>query len=455
MRGGRSLLLLMAVALGLGAYIYFVESERDPAATDAKEKVFTIDRTAVTELKIKSSSSSETTTLRRTGDAWEVVAPVVAPADSATVDAILSTLETVEVDRVLDENPSALAQFGLEVPAVEVTATAGGTAHSLALGIDTPTGTGLYARANGSPRLLLVPSFHKAALDKSTFDLRNRQALAVNRDTVDRVTLAPRGAPPIELHRDGVNWQLSVPVTARADFSPTDGLIGRLATAQMSSIVLEGSEPTPAQLRTYGLDSPQLTASIGTGSSMATLALGAAKDDASIYARDLSRPIIFTVDASLLTDLRKEPADLRVRDIFEFNAFSAMTLDVAHGTTAVAFAKSTTVPSGTDAAAMSTWTRTRPTTGDVNQTALTDLLNAVSSLRAEQFVSQVPATGDTVEVTVQFGTPDAAREERATLRRSGSTAYAIRPGEPGAAVIAADGFDAVLASLKTLTTSAQ
>jgi hypothetical protein len=251
-----------------------------------------------------------------------------------------------------------------------------------------------------------------------------------------------------------VDWRLSSPVAARADFSPTDGLIGRLATAQMSSIVLEGTDPTPAQLRTYGLDSPQLTASIGSGSSMATLALGAAKDDASIYARDLSRPIIFTVDASLLTDLRKDPVDLRVKDIFEFNAFSAMTLDVTHGATTAAFAKSTTAPAGADAAAMPSWTRTRPTAGDVNQTALTDLLNALSSLRADQFVSQVPGAGDTVEVTVQFGTPDAAREERATLRRSGGTSYAIRPGEPGAAVIAAEGFDAVLAGLKALTTSA-
>lgn len=454
MRGGRSLLLLMAIALGLGAYIYFVESERDPAAADAKEKLFTMDPAAVTELKIR-SSSSETSTLRKTGDEWALVEPVAGPADSAAIDAILSTLGAIEIDRVLEESPTALAQFGLEIPAVEVTAIAGATTHSLALGIDTPTGTGLYARANGSARLLLVPSFHRATLDKSTFDLRNRQALAVNRDTADRVTLAPRGAPVIELRRNGANWRLSTPVAARADISPTDSLIGRLATAQMSSVVLEGTEPTPAQLRTYGLDSPQLTASIGTGSSMATLALGAAKDDASIYARDLSRPIIFTVDASLLTDLRKNPTDLRVRDIFEFNAFSAMTLDVAHGTTAVAFAKSRTVPSGTEAAVMSTWTRTRPTAGDVNQTALTDLLNALSSLRADQFVSQVPATGDTVEVTVQFATPDAAREERATLRRSGSTAYAIRAGEPGATVIAADGFDAVLARLKTLTTSAQ
>jgi hypothetical protein len=33
MRGGRSLLILLVVAVGLGAYAYFVESKRDRAAT--------------------------------------------------------------------------------------------------------------------------------------------------------------------------------------------------------------------------------------------------------------------------------------------------------------------------------------------------------------------------------------------------------------------------------------
>ena len=49
MRGGRSFLILLVVALGLGAYIYFVESKREPADTAAskKDKVFTADSVEV------------------------------------------------------------------------------------------------------------------------------------------------------------------------------------------------------------------------------------------------------------------------------------------------------------------------------------------------------------------------------------------------------------------------
>jgi hypothetical protein len=453
MRGGRSLLMLLIVALGLGAYIYFVELEREPAGTETKEQAFDVAAADIAELTIR-GTSSQTAALRRTGDAWTLVEPVAAPADAAAIDSILSSLETMEIERVLEENPASLAQYGLETPGLQIDfTTTGGAKHRLSVGGTTPTNSGMYARIDDNPRLLLVPAFLKATFDKTPFDLRDRRALNVTRDTIDRVTLAPRAGTAVELRRDGVNWRLTAPVAARADFAPADSLLSRLSTAQMSSIVTEGAEPTPADLRTYGLDAPQLTVTVGSGSTSATLAIGAAKDDTSVYARDLSRPIVFTVDSSLLTDLRKDPADLRVKDVFAFNAFSARTLEVTHGGTAVAYAKSIP-PAGADASVQPTWSRTKPEAGEVNQTALTDLLNALSSLRADRFVDQVPATGENVEVAVRFGSADAPEDERVTLRRSGGTVYAVRSGEPGAAVIPPAEFDTVLAHLKTLTTPA-
>jgi hypothetical protein len=453
MRGGRSLLVLLAVALGLGAYIYFVESERDPAATEAREQAFDVAASDITELTIR-ASSADTSTLRKTGENWGLVAPVAAAADATTIDSILSSLASMEIDRVIDENPSDLAPFGLEVPALEVRfTTAAGSSHRLSIGNTTPTNSGMYARVDDNPRLLLVPAFLKASFDKTPFDLRNRRVLDVTRDTIDRVALAPRSGPVVELRRTGTDWRLAAPVDTRADFSPADGLVSRVSTAQMSSIVKEGAEPTPAELRTWGLDAPQLVVTVGSGSTAATLALGAARDDAAVYARDLSRPIIFTVDSSLLTDLRKDPADLRVKDVFEFNAFSALTLEMTHGNTAVAYAKAVP-PADAGASAQPTWSRTKPDAGDVNQTALTDLLNALSSLRAERFVDRVPSGGETVELAVRYGSTAAPSEERVTLRRSDDVAYAVRSGEPGAGVVPVSEFDAVLTHLNTLTTPA-
>ena len=61
MRGFRSFLLLLVVAGGLGAYLYFVESKRDPADADKKEKVFAVEADKIDELVVKSESGDRTT----------------------------------------------------------------------------------------------------------------------------------------------------------------------------------------------------------------------------------------------------------------------------------------------------------------------------------------------------------------------------------------------------------
>ncbi len=193
MRGGRSLLVLVVLALGLGAYIYFVESKRDPADTEeTKEQAFDVAAGDMTELTIR-ATSGETTTLRKIGETWSLVEPVAAPVDTAAVDSILSSLETMEIDRVLEETPANLVPFGLEAPGLQVSfTTAAGARHQLSIGNATATSSGLYARVDDKPRLLLVPAFLKDTFDKAPFDLRDRRAINVTRDAIARVALAPR-----------------------------------------------------------------------------------------------------------------------------------------------------------------------------------------------------------------------------------------------------------------------
>ncbi len=131
------------------------------------------------------------------------------------------------------------------------------------------------------------------------------------------MTLAGRGTEAVSLSLKNGDWTLTTPIDARADFSPADGLVGRVAQAQMTSIVSEGAEPSAAELKTYGLDVPQFVVAVGVGGSRPTLAIGAKKDDTALYARDLSRAIVFTVEPTLLTDLaktaRRLPDEDRVR----------------------------------------------------------------------------------------------------------------------------------------------
>jgi hypothetical protein len=443
---------LLVVALGLGAYIYFVEAKRDLDDPSLKKpKVFTVETGKINEIEIH-PASGETTTLKKNGTDWQIAAPVTAPADQSTVGTVVSTLETLDEQKALDEHPASVKQYGLDPPRFTVSFKAEGdsSTHQLNVGTKTPTGSDLYAQVEGKPALFLISGYLEDSLNRSTFDLRDKKVLAFDKDAVDAVTIAPRNGTPVSLARKGSEWRLTAPLDTRADSAPVSSIISRLSTEQMKAIVAsDGTPVSDKDLRTYGLDKPQVTVTFGAGSARASLALGGSKDDSTIYARDLSRPLVFTVDKSLASDLEKTPADLRVKDIFQFKAYDAISLEIRHGGTTYAFEKSK--PAGNDASAAEVWKATKPAAKDVNQTGMTDLLNTLSSLRASSFADRALASGDDVVVTARFGDTSKPTQEQVTLRKSGTVAQAIRPGEPGAAVIPTADFDKALTQFGSLT----
>src|SRR5688572_13749559 len=120
MRGLRSFIGLLVIALALGGYLYFVESKRTPGDdAEKRDKVFTVEADAIEEVAIK-SETGDRTTLKKTGSAWQVTAPAQAPVDAAEISGITTNLSTLEVQRLVEENPADLKMFGLAEPRVEV-----------------------------------------------------------------------------------------------------------------------------------------------------------------------------------------------------------------------------------------------------------------------------------------------------------------------------------------------
>ncbi|HEY7475256.1 MAG TPA: DUF4340 domain-containing protein [Vicinamibacterales bacterium] len=457
MRGGKSLLVLLVLALGLGAYIYFVEAKRDLTdPSTKKEKLFTIDPTKVEEIEVK-AASGEVTRLKKNGTEWQIVAPATLEADQSEVSTLLTTFETLEIQRTLDEKPGALKPFELDPPRFSVAVRqAGETAmRRLNVGGKTPTGADLYAMVEGQPKLLLVSSYIEDSLNRTTFAFREKSVLKFPRDTVDALTIEAAGSPTVALTKKGNDWRFQKPVDAKADFGSVDSVIGKVAQAKMKSVVAPeagkaAAELTPADLKKYGFDKPQLVTTIGAGSTRATLAIGAKQDDAALYARDLSRPIVFTVDTSLLNDLKKKPDDLRVKDLFEFRTFNALSVDLTYGGQTYTFEKQKNA-SAQQSTTAEVWKQTKPAAKDVDQTKITDLLTTISNLRVDAFAEKAAASGEDLTVTARHGEAASPATERVVLRKSGGVVHSIRPGEPGAGIVPPADFDKAIALLKELT----
>jgi hypothetical protein len=440
MRSFRSLLIMAAALAGLVAYLYFVDSKKPVGESEEKPKVFAgVEADKIDELKISTVAGGDAT-LQKAADGWKLVSPTPAKADESEVSSIASNLASVTVERVVDENPSNLGDYGLKEPVVRVSFKQKGekSLRTLDLGSKTPTGSDLYAKLPNEKRVFLVQSYLDSTFNRQPFDLRDKRILAVDRDKVDRVEIA-KGTDTLALAKVGGDWHVTAPVEARADFSAVEQVISRVQSAQMKSIVSESA----ADLKPYGLDKPAVLVSVGLGSARAGLALGSKTDGGDVYARDVSRNMVVTVGGDLLTDLQKDATEYRRKDVFEFRSYNLTRIELTRGTQSLVAEK---LPAkGKDGADV--W-QNAATKKPFDATKFETLLAKLTALRAQSFADPKAKTGLEEPVLVVKATyEDGKKSETARFGREGADAYAGRPDEPGAMKLDASELDGALKAL--------
>lgn len=437
MRGWRFLVLLI-IAIPLGWYAYYDSKKGSIDDSPKKDKVFTVEADKIDEIEIK-SESGDRTTVRKKGSDWEIVQPISSATDQAAVSGITSNLSSVEIQRVIDENPPDLKEYGLAAPRVEVAFKANGQQRRLQLGQKTPAGTDVYAKLPDSKRVFLISSFLDSTFNRGTFDLRDKAVLKIEREKVDGLEVNS-GGRTMKFEKKNGEWEIAQPSAGRAEFSAVDGLVSRVGSVQMKSIV-----PDATDLKKYGLDKPAATVRLGSGSSQAALAIGSAAESGSVYAKDLSRPAVFTIDLSLADDLKKDVSEYRQKDLFDARSFNTSRLDIVHNNQTSTFEK--TKVKGKDGKEEEKWKQTAPTARDVDAAKIEGLISAATGARATGFVDSTAKTGlDKPELTVAFKY-DEGKDERVSFARTKDSAYAARAGAPGAAKVDASLIDSIVKAL--------
>ena len=434
MRGLTSTLILVVVLAGLGAYIYFVDSKRPAASadgsSDTKEKVFTVEADKINELRI--TTQGETSLLRKSEAGWKMVEPTAVDADPPEVIGVATALTNIDIVRVVDDNATNLEQFGLAEPSTTVAFKAeGGASGTLKLGNKNATQGEIYAIKNDDKRVFLISAFQETSFNRKPFDLRDKKILKFDRDNADSLVLA-KGASSIEMARAGSEWKVVKPVPSRSDDTAIEGFLTRLSSANMSKLL----EENPNDLAKYGLDKPSMTVTIGSGSAKTVLQVGKT-EGGDTYAKDASRPMVFTVDSTLQGDLNKDFDDYRKKEMFEFRPFYLAklraVLDAPGGPKTYEFEKQKpATPADAE-----TWkvTRVGGSSFTADQTAMDDLLNKLVAIRAESFVDAKTRTGLDKPALVVSASFDEGKFERVRFGQVGENAYGVRDGETGIAKI--------------------
>ena len=242
-----STLVLLALALGLGAYVALVERKK-PSTSSLKERekriVRDLDRAAIKTIRLE--RGAETVVLRKDNDAWRIEKPVEFPANSGAVESLISAVEFLDLQRRIDD--AKPAQYGLDKPRARIEIE-GGTAVRLRVGGDDATGRSVYLGAEGSGPVWVVERNFFEALSKPVAELRDRRAVFFDRAKLKTLTLA-RGGVRTTLERNGEAWHVVSEGRVLASADRVAAILAKLDDMKATRIVSEGL----AELGKYGLD---------------------------------------------------------------------------------------------------------------------------------------------------------------------------------------------------------
>ena len=220
----QTLVALVVLATLYGAFTLYdkrkAESPPSGATTETKieEKLLSLDSKHIQAFSLKPKDAAPITCRLESGK-WAIEEPQKLAADQSTITTLLSTLTTATVDQVVDPHPASLKDFGLDPPheILQVSTDTKPAQFELSLGDDTPTGNGMYAQVAGNPRVFTLASYEKAALGKTLFDLRDRRAVTLDADQIQKIEVTSKEKNfTLAKNPEGV-WDLVLPPPVRAD----------------------------------------------------------------------------------------------------------------------------------------------------------------------------------------------------------------------------------------------
>lgn len=437
MRGLKSTGALAVILVGLVAYIYFVDSKKPASGTpEAKARVFTAEADQIEEVRI-TNTKGETSRVQKSNAEWKLVEPEATEADQGQVSNLASSLATLEINRVVDEAPKDLGLYGLSMPKTDVAFRLKGQTEfrHLLVGDETSTGSDMYAKVPDAPRVFLIAAYLGNTFNRSAFDLRDKSVMRFEPDKVETIAIA-HGTSMLELHKTRGEWMLTKPYAARADFAAASAILTNLSSAQMQKIVA----PTVDDPKRYGFNAPKATVELKGGGNTASLVIGTADADGT-FARNATRPIVFTVLNTLSTDLNKPADTLRRKELFDGRSFNTARIELHRGAETFVFERSK------DKDGKETWRNAAGAVAD--KAKVEELLTKLSNIRATAFRENADRSLDSPTLTATV-TMDGGRKESVRFARQTDTVFARRDDEPGMATFEVVALNDALAALDAL-----
>jgi len=319
----RTTLILLLVAVGLGAYVYFVEV---PKATEQAQKKTLLEFKGDDATAVTLTYPDRTIELVKTDGTWRLLKPLDTAADQTAVRNLVNAIADCEVKKDIDKPESNLAAYGLDKPMVTITVRLKDKElPAIEVGKNTPVGFSTYATLASDKKIRLVNSAFRSGMDKQPKDLRDKTILTFNDKDVDQVSLRGDGKDILLTRKDDA-WRLERPADAPADAATVRTLLSGLRTMR----AVDFPSDSASDLASYGLNSPRLTIvlRLAKGNEQKTVLLGNTTDKKEVYLKLADAPTVYTVSDWVFGDLNKNAKDFRDKTVLHFDSSAVQELQI-------------------------------------------------------------------------------------------------------------------------------
>jgi hypothetical protein len=331
--------LALAVVGGLVYWSNIEEKKKEgkPAA-DASPKLLEVPEDQIAQVELK-KKDGDTTIVKRGGDGkWQMTSPQALPVDQEAAKSLAGAFNPLNSDKLIEDKAADIAQYGLAAPTLEAIVTKkDGKTLKLLLGDDTPTGSAVFAKLDGDPRIFTVANSTKTNIDKGSKDLRDKRLLTFDSDKLARFELTVKGQT-MEFGKNGKGeWTIVKPRPMRADNFQVEDLAKKLKDAKMDLSLSD--EDAKKAAATFASATPVATAKLSDASGTQQLEVRKDKDK-NYYAKSSVVEGIHKVDASLGDGLDKPLNDFRQKKLFDFGFNEPNKIELHEGAKTLSFQKS-------------------------------------------------------------------------------------------------------------------
>jgi len=407
------LLIAAAVLAALTGTLYWSDHHKAADATatpiDTAPKILTLKDADFSKIEIKKKGTEEVGLAKNDAGKWQITAPAPLAADQDAISSIVSTLSSLNSERVVEDKASDLKPYGLTEPALEVDIlTKDGKSQKLLVGDDTPAGNAVFAATSGDPRVFTIASYTKTSIDKTPSDLRDKRLLTADFDKISQVELNAK-KQSIEFGRNKDAWQILKPRPLRADNFTVEDLVRRLKDAKMDLSSAATDEKKAAS--TFASAALVATAKVTDAAGTQELQIRKSKED--YYAKSSAVVGIYKVPNDLGSGLDKSLDDFRNKKLFDFGFDEPNKLEMHDGSKAYFLTKG-----GPD-----WWSNGKK----MDASSVQMLIDKVRDLSASKFVDS-GFTTPVIDLTVSSN--DGKRTEKVLISKSGDNYIAKRENEP-------------------------